>query len=529
MSQKEVEILKRTLARERAARKAAEQILEAKSAELYEANQKLKASNSELISTISKSNSQLQGVFETIADAYLIMDLWGNILRMNDAAVKLLGFESTEDECNLMTMVVPEEEEKVAKSFQELLTKGSIANFTLPILTHNKEVKLVHINASIIYENDQPVGAQGIVRDITLEDRYQKAIETERLKYLGIVSNMNLGLVEVNNDDEILLVNQSFEEMSGYSQDELVGRKGSTLLKADDEDNIIEIESEKRLQGVSNSYEFKAKTKDGEEKYWLVSGAPNFDIDGNVIGSIGIHLDITELKNLEKQKEELLKKLEKSNDELHEYAHIVSHDLKSPLRSIDALVTWLKEDNVGVLNETSLQNIDHIQSTLEKMEQLITDILHYSSAGSDTSENTPVNIATLVGDLLGMLYIPDNIEIKVLNDLPVVLGDKTKLQQVFQNLLSNAIKFNDKATGLIQIDVEEFLTHYQFSISDNGMGIEPKFHEKIFKVFHSLNKRKDSTGIGLSIVKKIVNLHGGEIWLESRPNEGTKFYFTIKK
>ena len=129
MSQKEVEILKRTLERERAARKAAEQILEAKSAELYEANQKLKASNSELISTISKSNSQLQGVFETIADAYLIMDLRGNILRMNDAAVKLLGFESTEDECNLMTMVVPEEEEKVAESFQELLKKGFIANF----------------------------------------------------------------------------------------------------------------------------------------------------------------------------------------------------------------------------------------------------------------------------------------------------------------------------------------------------------------------------------------------------------------
>lgn len=274
MSQNE-EVLKRALAREKAARKAAEEILEAKSAELYEVNQKLKAANAELLTSYSKTNSQLQGVFENIVDAYLIMDLWGNILKMNEAAVELLGFESTKDSSNLMSMVIPEEMENVQTSFQKLLKEGSLTNFKIRILTNSKERKLVHINASIIYENGEAVGAQGIVRDITLESAYQKAIETERQKYGNIIANMNLGLVEVNNNDEILMVNQSFVEMSGYSEEELIGKKGGELFQADKDDKIIEAENQKRLDGVSNSYEFKVTNKSGEECYWLISGAPN--------------------------------------------------------------------------------------------------------------------------------------------------------------------------------------------------------------------------------------------------------------
>jgi signal transduction histidine kinase len=135
----------------------------------------------------------------------------------------------------------------------------------------------------------------------------------------------------------------------------------------------------------------------------------------------------------------------------------------------------------------------------------------------------------MLKELLAILYVPEHIEIKSLNPLPIIKGDKTKLQQLFQNLISNAIKFIDKEQGKITIDVEDFKSHFKFSIEDNGMGIDKKFHDKIFKIFHALNKSKDSTGIGLSIVKKIVNLHEGEIWLDSEPKIGTTFYFTLKK
>ncbi|WP_431156718.1 GAF domain-containing sensor histidine kinase [Winogradskyella poriferorum] len=240
-------------------------------------------------------------------------------------------------------------------------------------------------------------------------------------------------------------------------------------------------------------------------------------------------LNLRERKKAETKNILLLEALEKSNNELQEYAHIVSHDLKSPLRSIDALVQWIKEDNKGDFDEATNQNFELIEMTLEKMEQLISDVLLYSSISSDTKNQTNVDLNKLIKDLKQILYVPDHISITINNKLPTVLGDKTKLQQLFQNLISNAIKFIDKDIGLIEIDVEEQKSYYQFSIKDNGLGIDKEYHEKIFKIFHALNKNKESTGIGLSIVKKIVDLYKGEVWLTSIPNEGTTFFFTLKK
>jgi len=403
MSQDKIDMLHRALAREKAARKQAEKILEIKAAELYEANQKLETSYLELEALLNKTDSQLQGVFENIVDAYVIMDLFGNILKMNDAAVDLLGFLNANENANLMDMVHQDDLKLVSETFQNLIAEGAVTDSNFRIITKEQTEKLVHVNASIIYDNGEPVAAQGIVRDIT------------------------------------------------------------------------------------------------------------------------------ERNSLQIQKEKLLQKLEKSNNELQEYAHIVSHDLKSPLRSLDALVHWIKEDNQDTLDAASLQNFDLIETTLEKMEQLISDVLVYSSVGAETEEKETVDLEVLVADLTTILFVPEHVSISVLNVLPKIRGEKVKLQQLFQNLISNAIKFIDKDAGLVEIDVKDNGTHYEFYVKDNGIGIDEKFHDKIFKLFHALNKSKDSTGIGLSIVKKIVDLHEGDIWLESEPGKGTKFFFTLKK
>ncbi len=529
MGQDQIEILKRALAREKGARKAAEKILEQKAAELYEANQKLLKANQDLEILLTKTDSQLQGVFENIVDAYVIMDLFGNILKMNDSAVSLLGFENSKEDFNLIEMVDPSEASRVQESFSTLLTTGHITDFHVKIITRKKKHILVHINASIIYDQGVAVAAQGIVRDITEERNYNKSLEAEKLKYASIISNMNLGLVEVDPEDRILMVNESFERMTGYTKEELIGVLGKDFLPVKEDHAIIARQVAERKEGKTDSYELRIKKKDGEIRHWLISGAPNFDLNGNVTGAIGINFDITDIKQLEAQKEKLLYELERSNDELHEYAHIVSHDLKSPLRSINALVSWLKQDNLDNLNDTSLQNIKLIEHTVEKMDQLITDVLEYSSIGASSNENTQVNLDKIINELILIMFKPEHIKIEIINTLPIVKGDQTKLKQLFQNLISNAIKFIDKEEGVIKIDVKEYNTHYEFSIEDNGIGIETKHHDKIFKVFQSLNKSKDSSGIGLSIVKKIVNSHQGEIWLKSTPSVGTTFFFTLKK
>lgn len=181
-------------------------------------------------------------------------------------------------------------------------------------------------------------------KDVTLKKQYSKSLETLKEKYSNIIANMNLGLIEVNNQDEILMINQSFAEMSGYTEKELIGKKGTEVFLDSVNSEILNKENLKRIKGKSNSYELRVKNKKGETRHWLVSGAPNYNLNGETIGSIGIHLDITLLKTLQFQKENILKELEQKNKDLHEYAHIVSHDLKSPLRSIDALVSWIKRD-----------------------------------------------------------------------------------------------------------------------------------------------------------------------------------------
>ena len=334
MENNEIEILKRALNRERLARKNAEKILEAKSAELYYLNKELEASNEELVRLYGKTNSQLQGVFENIVDAYIIMDLWGNVLKMNQAAVELLGFEHENVDANLMALVHPDEHENVAKGFQLLLQEGTIRDFTIKIVDTHKSEKFIHLNGSVVYEDNVPVAAQGIIRDITVELNSRQIIEEERHKFSSIIANMNLGLLEVDNNDVIQMANQSFVEMSGYSKTELIGGVASKILLRGAERDLLQSENNKRKQGASNSYEIKIRRKNGEFRNWLISGAPNYDDNGIVVGSIGIHLDITDQKRLQRQKELLMEQLEKSNDELQEYAHIVSHDLKSPLRSI---------------------------------------------------------------------------------------------------------------------------------------------------------------------------------------------------
>ncbi len=652
MDDSKVKMYERALAREKAARKAAESILEEKSRELYFKSEELKRANKKLENLVQETTSELKGVFENIVDAYVVMDLGGGVIKMNEAAEVLLGYKSS-DNLNLMTLVHEDSKETVISGFQELFEQGSITDFQIEILIASGKTRLVHINASMIYDAYQkPIAAQGIVRDITtekaaerrlinsenrlstlilnlesgvlLEDehrnivitnkrfceffniplspeqligqncsnaaeqskdlfedpnvfvsrileltdkkqtvlsdelrlqdgrilerdfipiyedqiykghlwtyrdvtlrkKYRESIESERLKYSNIIANMNLGLVEVNTDDEILMVNQSFQKISGYTEKELKGKNAKLLLLTKNSQEKLSKENRSRLNGKSNSYEVEAITKQGERRHWLISGAPNYNINGKVEGSIGIHLDITEIKDLELQKENLLKKLEKSNSELQEYAHVVSHDLKSPLRSINALVNWIKDDNPDTLSSETQEHLSLIESTLEKMEDLISNVLDYSSAGKENQVKEEIDLNDVLIEVKSLLHCPPHITVNIQKNLPKVTGSRIKIQQVFQNLLSNAIRYCDKDDGVISLNYTEEDNNYIFSVQDNGMGIPKKYHDKIFQIFESLSDHKDSTGIGLSIVKKIIDLYQGEIWLESVVGEGQHF------
>ncbi|QDO94524.1 two-component sensor histidine kinase [Formosa sediminum] len=229
------------------------------------------------------------------------------------------------------------------------------------------------------------------------------------------------------------------------------------------------------------------------------------------------------------QREQVLQKLAQQNQELNDYAHMVSHDLKSPLRSIDTLTAWLKEDYQDEIDANGKESLNLIRNNVEKMDLLISGILDYTTISKNKSDFYNIDLDKLVTHILETLTIPDHITITKRDTLPVIRGDKYRLQQLFQHLIDNAIKYNDKAKGEIEISLEDHVEYWKFKIKDNGKGINQAYFKKIFKTFEKLENNTNSTGIGLAIAKKIVDIYGGKIWLESKLGIGSSFYFTLKK
>lgn len=237
-----------------------------------------------------------------------------------------------------------------------------------------------------------------------------------------------------------------------------------------------------------------------------------------------------EIININKQKDKLLASLEQQNQELNDYAHMVSHDLKSPLQSIDALTTWINEDYAENLGDGGREIINLIKENVEKMDTLIQGILEYSTIGKIEKKLYNIDLKVLLEDLLLTIDNPEDIEVSVPDDLPTVYGDQHRLELLFYNLIHNSVKFNDKGNnGFVKIQFYDEKDFWKFIIIDNGKGIDERYFDKIFIAFQKLENDYKSTGIGLSIVKKIIEAYRGEISLKSKMNEGTEFTFTLKK
>jgi signal transduction histidine kinase len=229
--------------------------------------------------------------------------------------------------------------------------------------------------------------------------------------------------------------------------------------------------------------------------------------------------------------EKAMKKIADINNELKDFAHIVSHDLKAPLRGIRSLATWLVSDYKDKFDEDGKASLELMINRVMRMDNLIDGVLQYSRIGRIEEARVEIDLAKEIPLVIDMLAVDDNIEVKILDDLPVVKLEQTRIKQVFQNFLSNAIKYMDKPQGLIEIGCEDDGDFWEFSIRDNGPGIEEKDYEKIFKIFQTLEAkdRRESTGVGLTVIKKIIEMYGGKIWLESEVGEGSTFYFTLPK
>jgi len=482
------------------------------------------------------SAERLENMIESLPNGVAFESNKNIIVYLNQKFIDLFGLPAKTTDiigmhCDqaraMLASVFPESERFEERTIEIIKKREIVADDTLTLL----DGRTVTRHYAPVYQDGEFIGNLWAYADNTIETRFYENLSFEREKYMNIIANMEIGLLEVDNDDQILTANKAFLKMTNYTEEDLIGKIGYEILVSEKEAERIKKMNAARIEGESSIYEIEYLTKDREIRHMMVSGGPNRDIQGNVIGSIGIHLDISKLKELEKLREELIKDLTESNDELSNYAHVVSHDLKTPLRSISAAMSWLKEDNKDSLDEMSQSYLEIVDEALLKMDKIISDTLRYSEIKRKTNTDSNVDLNHMTGHLINELkqsYPETTIEIN--GTLPILTINETKIMQVFQNILDNACKYRDpNKKSRVKISCSLIFGFFEFAIEDNGIGIPEEHAHHVFEIFRKLNNNEGSNGVGMSIVKKIIDTYGGKIWFESEVGKGTIFKFNLPR
>lgn len=380
----------------------------------------------------------------------------------------------------------------------------------------------------------------GIRREVRERKRAEQALAAHaaelresEARIRAIVDTAVDGIITIDERGLVDTFNPAAERTFGYAAAEVVGRNVSVLMPSphrEAHDGYIArylASGEKRIIGIGR--EVVGRRKDGS----------TFPMDLAVgearVGArrlfTAVVRDISARKQAEARQAELLHDLAAANEELTNFAYVVSHDLKAPLRGIGSLADWLAADYGDKLDAQGREYLALLKKRVTRMDGLIDGVLEYSRVGRVKEAQVPVDLNTLVAEVVDALAAPPGVTITVQDSLPTVVAERTRLRQLFQNLIGNAIKHLDRPHGEVRVAVRDDGGYHTFSVADNGPGIDPRHHDKIFQLFQTLTPRdrKESTGVGLALVKKIVELYGGRVWVESQPGQGSTFLFTLPK
>jgi PAS domain S-box-containing protein len=378
------------------------------------------------------------------------------------------------------------------------------------------------------------IGTFGLSRDVTEAKEAQDKLAAERTLLRTIIDHLPSRLYVKDLEGRFLLNNQAHLDMLGAKgQNEVVGK--TTLDFFPDERGRQAVADDRQVLTTGVAIENVERSDHGPEskrRWSLVTKVPLRDAHGELIGLVGISHDITERKRQEEEARKNAAELARSNAELEQFAYVASHDLQEPLRAVASCVQLLKKRYGGQLDARADEFITHAVDGTKRMQALITDLLAYSRVGTHPQPFEPVALATVIEEALANLTVAieeSGAVIKPEPALPNVMGDASQLAQIFQNLIGNAIKFRGERAPEIRITARREGPELIIAVADNGIGIEGQYFERIFRVFQRLHTRAryPGTGIGLAICKKIVERHGGRIWVESQPEQGTTFFFTL--
>ena len=548
-------------------------------------NQQLNEKNAELkilketirhqeifLADIESQKEFLQSIYENVQEAIFVVDIDDDgkfrYQGFNATAIKLTGIEDVVNKTP-SEILPPQAAAAVAARYQDCLNVNDCISYEECLPFQGKDtwwitnLKPIRNEAGNIY---RIIGTSLNIteREASIRDRRWAKVELDRERSFlkAILNSLDDGIVACNQDGILTLFNKSAENFHGLplktiAADEWAKFYDLYLPNSQTPMPKNDIPLYKALRGEPvEDVEMMIIPKVGKPRLLSASGKSVFDRQGEKIGAVVAMRDLTERKQSQQalaalnnelearvrqrtdelqQANNLLSKfteqLRISNQELEEFASVISHDLKAPLRAIVSLTEWIEEDLEDKLEADTRHNMNLVKSRVHRMENLIDGLLAYSRVGKLKSEPQLVEVAVMLREIIDSVNIPDNSKLEIGSGMPTLVTNRIPLQQVFSNLIGNAIKHSDQEKIEIAISVRELDYFYEFSITDNGKGIDSQYHHKIFDIFKTLQSRdvKENTGIGLSIVKKAVESQGGKMKLESQIDQGSTFSFTWRK
>ena len=501
------------------------------------------------------NEARLRLFLENSLDAFITIDATGCVTAWNRQAEAIFGWDRSEVAGRqLAELIIPVRQRP---AYAEGLTRF-LAGGDGPMLNRRIEIDALHhdghefpveLAVTPVRWNEQ-ASFDAFVRDIT----EQRKAAAARSELAAIVESSDDAIIGKTLDGVITSWNPAAQRLYGYTSDEMLGHSIAVLIPPEQPDQLPEILKQLRRGQRPALAEVERVRKDGSRVFVSQSISPIKGATGRIIGAAGIGRDITERKRareaLENQSRELAEAnafLSRSNRDLDEFAYVASHDLREPLRGIHNYATFLLEDYAGKLEADGQAKLETLQRLSKRMDTLIDALLQFSRVGRTELAVQPTSLQGVLEEVLDSLRITveeQGVEIRIPSPLPEVVCDRVRIGEVFENLIVNAVKYNDKPQKWIEIGLAPPALEATadtgrrpwlkpppvFYVRDNGIGIPANHHESVFRIFkrlHGRDKFGGGTGAGLTIVKKIVERHGGRIWIESVPGEGTTFYFTL--